>query len=172
MRNQGRIHVSNTTAVHRAAQVARRQRTTVILRAPVLPPFHRQILQTADLYRSKGENEIAVIMAQTACELVTESAFDVLFRAVGVSAKDQEQLRQTTYNLGNKRTAAVYRLLAKDRVQGQPFWRDFKAHADLRHAIVHKGAKATAHDADRSVSAATDFIAHIEAVIAAASASP
>ena len=137
MPNQGRIQGS-TEAVRRASEVARRQRTTTILRAPVvvLPPFHHQILQTADRYRKQDENEIAVIMAQTSCELVTETAFDVFFQFAGVSAADKDQLRPTTFNLGSKRTAAVYRLLSKDRIQAQPFWRDFKAHADLRHRLL------------------------------------
>jgi len=61
-------------------------------------------------------------MAQTACELVTEAAFDVLIRASGVSKADVKQLTQKTFDLSTPRMAALYRLLSKDKIQAQVFW--------------------------------------------------
>ena len=94
----------------------------MILRALILPPFHAEVLSTAEGFRAKGENEMAVIMAQTACELVTEAAFDVLIRASGVSKADVKQLTQKTFDLSTPRMAALYRLLSKDKIQAQVFW--------------------------------------------------
>jgi hypothetical protein len=136
---------------------------------PPIPPYYRQLLEAADRYRDDGEHAVAVIVAQTACELVTEAAFETFFRARGLTETNKKNLVRV-YDLSNERTRALYALLSADKIQGEPFWNGFKEHAKRRHGIVHKGQRATRRDADASLRAATDLVTHIEAVIARASA--
>jgi hypothetical protein len=135
---------------------------------PPIPPYYQQLLETAERYRRDGEYEVAVILAQTACELVTEWAFETFFRAHDLTEADKRNLVRN-YDLGKDRVKALYVLLSRDKIERQHFWSDFKAHAKRRHAIVHKGEKATAREADASLRATTDLIAHAESVVARAS---
>jgi hypothetical protein len=136
---------------------------------PPIPPYYRQVLETAERYGREGEHELAVILAQTACELVTESAFDTFIRVHGLTGSDKKHSRPTNCDLGNERVKALWVLLSWDKIDRQPFWSEFKAHTKRRHGIVHKGEKATALDADASLRVATDLIAHVEAIVAGVS---
>ncbi len=147
-----------------------RRRTTTFLSVPPIPPYYRQLLDTAQAYRRQEEYDVAVIVAQTASELVTESAFETLFRVHGVTEKDRKHLLPRSYNLTNDRVKALYVLLSHDKIQRQTFWSGFKEHVELRNGIVHKGEKAKARQAQASLDAVTELIAHVEAVIANASA--
>jgi hypothetical protein len=151
--------------------MAARRRRTTILRAPV-PPYYRQLLDTAKRYMEQGEHSVAVIVAQTACELVTEFALETLIRPHGLTQKEREQLLPRNYDLNNKRVNALYVVLSKDKIKAQSFWAGYTKHANLRHAIVHKGERATAQQAKASLRAATALVTHVEAVtVAAANAS-
>jgi hypothetical protein len=68
------------------------------------------------------------------------------------------------------RARALYILLSGDKIGSHPSWRGFKSRALLGHKIVHEGERATPQPAEASVRAATDLIAHVEAVIADARA--
>ena len=61
--------------------------------------------------------------------------------------------------------------VVEDRIQqGHSFWTPFKTHARLRHQIVHKRKAVTEADAQASLRAASDLVAHVEFVIGSASA--
>jgi len=68
--------VGSSPAVQRAAQVRSRQplQQSRIIRPPI-PLYHDQLLASAVRFRTDGENEIAVILAQTACEVAGERTF-------------------------------------------------------------------------------------------------
>ncbi|TML60265.1 MAG: hypothetical protein E6G18_06645 [Actinobacteria bacterium] len=137
-----------------------------------MPPYYRQLLDTAKRYMEQGEHSVAVIVAQTACELVTEFAFETLIRPHGLTRKEREQLLPRNYDLNNKRVNALYVVLSKDKIKARSFWEGYTTHANLRHAIVHKGEQATAQQAKASLSAASTLITHVEALtVAAANAS-
>jgi hypothetical protein len=137
----------------------------------VLPPYYRQVLEAAERYANDGENAVAVIVAQTACELVTEIAFESFFRLHGMSESDKKALRPRPYNLDNGKVRALYVLLSKDKIhRNKSFWPGFTKQAKLRHRIVHNGEPATAKDAKDSIQATTKLIEHVESVVAAASA--
>jgi hypothetical protein len=93
------------TAVHHASQMAARRRRTTYLRPPI-PPYYRQLLETAERYRQHDEHDVAVILAQTSCELVTEAAFETLIRPHGLTQKEKEQLLPRNYDLNNERVSA------------------------------------------------------------------
>src|SRR2546425_9085970 len=47
----------------------------------ILPPYHRTLLGAARHYLSRGEYRFAVILAQTACEFLTERVIGHLLEA-------------------------------------------------------------------------------------------
>jgi hypothetical protein len=137
-----------------------------IIRPPIpIPPYYRQLLDSAARFRQEGEYAVTVIVAQTACELVVEEAFDLLLDKHGLTQRDREQLRPRSYDLGNTRVKALYALLTKDRIESQTFWSDFKEHSTRRNGIVHKGKQATKQEAKASLQAVTALVTHVETVI-------
>jgi hypothetical protein len=70
-------------AARNAALVARRQRTSSILRAPV-QPYYRDLVGKAEELRAEGRYDLAVVVAQTACELLFEQAITELLQRRGV----------------------------------------------------------------------------------------
>jgi HEPN domain-containing protein len=132
-----------------------------------LPPLqpYRRILNAAKGFRDRGDYDVAVILAQTACEVLAEQTFEKLFRDDGTSAADRKLLEPKAKNLAAPRTRALYTLLSKDRIQQQPFWQDYRDHANLRHKIVHAGASATKQEADKSLRVADRLINHVRSVV-------
>jgi hypothetical protein len=159
-----------TAAVRRNADVHYRQpRQRSRLVRPPIPPYYRQLLDAAARYRADREYAVAVIIAQTACELVAEWAFETFLGDHNLTERDQKNLTKN-FNVANDRVKALYVVLSGDRIDQQPFWPDLRDHADRRNKIVHKGEKATAKDADASIRAATELISHVESVLAHLSA--
>src|SRR5262249_35528030 len=60
--------------------------------SPQARPYYRQLLETAGEYLKREEYDLAVILAQTACEVVTEQAFDVFFELRGTTKADRKAL--------------------------------------------------------------------------------
>jgi len=81
------------------------------------------------------------------CELVTEFAFETLIRPHGLTQKEREELLPRSYDLNNKRVNALYMVLSNDKIKTRSFWAGYTTHANLRHAIVHRGERATAQQA-------------------------
>lgn len=166
MTSVGRGIRVNTAAVHRATQVYHRQPRTTIYITPRLPipPYHRQLLESAARFKEQGDYAIAVVVAQTAAELATELAVTTFLNARGAKdiAEPIDDLLPT-YNLDNRKVRKLYVVLSGDgKITTMPFWTAFTTQARLRHKIVHKGATATDADAGASIKAVTDLIVHIE----------
>jgi hypothetical protein len=99
-----------------------------------------------------------VVLAQTACEVYVR---DILGRQAalrGADARAQvEQLPGT--NLDNPSVRRVFQdLTGYPPPEDTEWWRDYRAHAQRRHRIVHAGARVTRNDAEDSIKAATAMI--------------
>lgn len=128
--------------------------------------YHRQLLDKARQVASAGEGDIAVIVAQTACEVCTERAFDVLFRKRGAEwIRDSIFSSSSSYNLISPRVQKPYTALSGDKIQTAPFWNDYKDHVDRRNKVVHKARGVGSHEATASIEAATKLIEHLERVV-------
>ena len=151
----------------------RQRRTTAILiRPPRVPAYHHKLLETAGAMKG-SEPEIAVILAQMACEIACELAFTAVIAQKEVSGlQTTVDVLLPNYNLGsdNPRVRKAYVALSGDRITSQPYWDDFKAHVRRRNRIVHGGARATPEEAEKSVTVASSLVAHLEQILEAARA--
>jgi hypothetical protein len=104
-----------------------------------------------------GYPELAVIHAQTACEVATAQCLDRLRQ--GLPALPDSQ----AYNLGthNKKILKEYRRLTNDAIQEATWWTEFLAHTRRRHDVVHQGATVERADAQRSLDAARNLVNHL-----------
>ena len=107
--------------------------------AMVLPkPYYRQLMAAADRLLLQDEATPAIIMAFTACEVLTEQAFDELWPSRGLPELARPVSRALrSNNLADERVRSVYNALSADRIEGQSFWDAFKDLATLRNGLVH-----------------------------------
>lgn len=66
------------------------------------------------------------------------------------------------YSLGNDKHRKLYNALTNDRIENQSFWSGFKASAERRNKIVHKGAIVTQAEAMLSYDAACNFVSYLK----------
>jgi hypothetical protein len=91
------------------------------------PPWYRVLLETAKRLISESENEIAVVTAQMACEIYTESVLSAMFAKRGVQYLENSiDDLLPSYNLANDRVRNVTLALSNDKIQETPFWSGFK----------------------------------------------
>jgi hypothetical protein len=133
------------------------------------PSQARQRLEHAtDLYE-REEHALAVVVAQTACEVLIG---EVLPTLVQPHVTDDlfpwvlERVRQ--YTLNDHQTRDLWSVVAGSAIQEQEFWSSYKAHLDLRNRIVHRGESATAGQAVVSLATARALIDYVEKATGAA----
>jgi hypothetical protein len=99
--------------------------------------------------------ELVVIVAQMACEVLTEQTLTPLLAS---------QRRPWNFNVGNKAVRKLYTKLTHDAIDATPFWARFELHVDRRHKIVHHGQHANTTEAQESLTVTTEFVDHVEKV--------
>jgi HEPN domain-containing protein len=140
----------------------------LLLLKPHGPPYHRFLLDTAQRLFESGHYAPAIVTAQMACEIATEQAISAAYRRRGIEDLDEPigDLFQSL-NLGNERLRRLYVALTHDPIHEQPFWQRFTEHATRRHRVIHRGQRASKNDAEASISAAAEFVEHLEAALKA-----
>ena len=132
---------------------------------------HARYLATRD---SATELQLAVIFAQSACELHTEKALDDLLRPL-TPTKLNEAVRSTLrrpVTLADNRAYRFWTALTDDAARDQPWWSDWKATRDLRNDVAHEGKAVMAADAARCIAQADEYMGHISRIVAATLARP
>jgi len=135
---------------------------------PVLP-YHYDVLASARDFLDADKDDVAVIMAQTACEIATDDIMAVLLRrqdlSDGIRAWVNNQIERST-TLKDDRLYNLYRALSGDelRQDQKALWEAYVRRAALRNAIVHTGAHAVKAQAVEACDTALDLIHHFEAV--------
>jgi hypothetical protein len=135
---------------------------------PVLP-YHYGVLASARDFLDADKDDVAVIMAQTACEIATDDIMTVLLRrqdlSDGIRAWVNDQIERST-TLKDDRLYKLYRALSGDELRKDQtaLWEAYKRRAELRNAIVHTGAHAVKAQAVEACNTALDLIHHFEAV--------
>jgi hypothetical protein len=105
---------------------------------------------------------IATVVAHMACEVVTERALSRAFASRGVPDLEEPVLGfWNGYNLATPRNRNLYVALTGDKIHEQAFWPAFSESAKLRNQIIHAGQAATTAEAERSLTAAQGFVAHV-----------
>lgn len=155
-----------------AAQAAARQ--TMQRRVPP-PPYYRDLLGLSSALIAEGRYELryelAVIVAQMACEIVVEQTLTpplVAEQTLTPRLKGKKPPKPPkTFNLEGGRGAALsaYTRLTHDKsITKEPFWKPFVRHANLRHQVIHFSARVGQAEAQKSLTVATQFVDHVERV--------
>ncbi len=124
--------------------------------------YPQSLLNTARELTNLKQYNPAIIMAQQACEIASETA---VARALAVkrhqTPKEIENSRPSGYNLADDPTRELYTALTGDEIQEQPFWQDFKKFVALRNRIVHSNKIASRAEAEMALKAATSIVNHL-----------
>jgi hypothetical protein len=121
------------------------------------------LLDNAKKLRDQGHYAAAIVTAQTACEVCTETVLTgaMLERFNDDAAVDLITSTLGTYNPNNKSIKNWYEMLFDHRIQDEEFWQSLMEHVNRRHRIVHKGEEATVHQADASIAAVEQYTRHL-----------
>lgn len=105
---------------------------------------------------------LATIMAHLACEVAIERSLSDSFARKGIQSIEETVADILNgYNLANDKVRKLYASLTGDEIQEQPFWGSFLRSAKRRDNIVRKGLIVGRTDAEESIAAADDFLAHL-----------
>jgi len=105
--------------------------------------------------------EWVVVLAQTACEVYVRDILDRQAALLGAAAVDRVAGLPGS-NLDNASVRRVFHELTGYAVpEDTEWWRDYQAHSQRRHRIVHAGARVTRKDAEDSIKAANAMIAFL-----------
>jgi hypothetical protein len=131
----------------------------------LMPPHHRHLLGRAGQLLADGQPALAVVVAQTACEVFTEQLLTRLVDRLDEPLRKWVLRRQPRLpEIDDDRVRDLYVALSGDRIQDQPFWSRSLAHVQLRHQVVHKGVHVAPEQAEASCEAIRLMLDHLEGV--------
>jgi hypothetical protein len=134
--------------------------STLLHRTPPPPPYYRALLSLAQDLLTGGQyelrHELAIVVAQMACEVVVEQTLTPLL------PKNKKPPKNFNLEGGKGAALETYTRLTHDQITKEPFWKPFVHHANLRHKIVHAGKRVGQADAEKSLRVATQFVDHVE----------
>lgn len=132
----------------------------------------RQLLDRARELMQRDEHELAVILAQTACEvLIADALRSLLHPHVSDEMRPWLVGQVRSYTLRDDSTRDLWNRLTRSAIHEQDFWAAYKAHVERRNQIVHSGDRVDADAAQLSLDAATRLFAYVEQTVGAMSAS-
>lgn len=105
---------------------------------------------------------LATIMAHLACEVAVERSMSDALAGKGIRSLEEPLADALNgYSLSNDKVRNIYTSLTGDEIQERPFWGSFVRSAKRRDAIIRKGSLVGRTDAEESIRAASDFLAHL-----------
>jgi len=119
--------------------------------APPLP-YYRDLLALAATLVTEGKPDLAVIVAQMACEVLSEQ---MLLPRIG---------DRSNFNVHNKEVLRLYKMVTRDPIDTAVFWVKYDEHVVRRHEVINHSRRASLDEARESLAAATAFVDHVEAV--------
>ena len=137
--------------------------------AELTKPFHQKLLAEAKAALNLGQNEMAVVLAQTASEQCTEWAMATCFDSRGckdLTGPICDLVRPL--DICNDRVRHLYSVLTGDSPKKKPFWKQLEAHAKRRHDVVHRGVKVSGEQANESVATVEQYVLYAEGAVASA----
>lgn len=127
------------------------------------PSLARERLDHARELLSRGEPTLAVVVAQTACEVLIN---DVLRTLVEFHARDElgpwVLRRVRSFTLIDDATRDLWYCVAGTKIQNQDFWSEYCEHVGRRNRAVHRGETLTEEDAGASLGAADAVVDYVE----------
>jgi hypothetical protein len=124
------------------------------------------LLSIARFLLGKNDDKLcglATILAHLACEVAIERSFSDSFARKGIQSLEETVADILNgYNLANDKVRKLYTSLTGDEIQEQPFWRSFLRSVKRRENIIRRGLIVGRTDAEESIAAAVDFLAHLK----------
>jgi hypothetical protein len=118
-------------------------------------PYYSDLLALADALIKEGRYELAVVVAQMACEVVVEQT---------LTERRGRRKAPPNYNLRKNATRQLYEQLTRDTIRKQSFWKAYGCHVDRRDKVVHHGKRVDPSDARDSITTAHQFVEHVDTV--------
>jgi HEPN domain-containing protein len=121
-------------------------------------PLWTKLLEVAEELFNKEFYGSAVIIAQTACEVIVARA---MTKALG---NRPVKKKYSSFSPANKRTRKLYYKLTDDNIRSEGFWNDYAAMVELRRDCVHKGLHSAISETDvrTGLDAAKKLVEHVE----------
>lgn len=104
----------------------------------------------------QGRDALAVLRAQTACELLITEAVQRLLQEDHPTVSAEKLLRRPV-TLADRGSLEILTLLTGKRIQDSAWWPQYVEHRKRRNAIAHEGVEVTHEDAQASVRAMNDL---------------
>ena len=127
--------------------------------------YPQVLLSIARFLLAKNDDKLcglATILAHLACEVAIERSLSDSFSRKGIQSLEETVADVLNgYNLANDKVWNLYSTLTGDEIQEQPFWTIFLRSAKRRDNIIRKGLIVGRADAEESIKAASDFLAHL-----------
>jgi hypothetical protein len=106
----------------------------------IVIPYAETLLAKSQELISRGEYNIATVVAHMACEVAAEQALSRAFASKGLEYLDDAVTDfMNGYNLAHELNRNLYNALAGREIQKQSFWQPFKESATRRNAVMHRG---------------------------------
>jgi len=126
-------------------------------------------LEHAQDLLDRGEWDLAVVVAQTAVEVLIAQVISDRLQAIGDHLEENQlpRLRTNltrnikTYSLNDDPTRQLWDDLMQDTITNVDAWGGYKDHVKRRHGIVHRGIEVSRPQAAASLEAARSMIEHL-----------
>lgn len=127
--------------------------------------YSRILLNIAKYLLARQDDKLCglvTILSHLACEVAIERSLSDAFTAKGIQSLEETLVDVLNgYNLGNDKVWNVYSTLTGDPIREQPFWDSLIRSAKRRDSIIRKRLIVGRADAEESIKAASDFLAHL-----------
>jgi hypothetical protein len=127
-----------------------------------------RLLEAAQRYvdQSEPDYRVALIVAQTACEVVIQRAVAKAFAAKGLSAEQVESAMSIcSWSLIEGKPRALYKAITGDDTitdkSKSPFWKPYQESVELRNLAVHRGQIISEAEAKTGLDAARALVDHV-----------
>lgn len=124
----------------------------------------RQLLASAEELCDEGQSDLAVIVAQTACEVLISDAFHSLLGLDDGPIRDFITKRIDGFSLLDKSTRDLWNGLTQTKIADETWWKAYDAHVQRRNRVVHGGEIVDRGSANASVEAASQLFAYVESL--------
>jgi hypothetical protein len=105
---------------------------------------------------------LATIVAHLACDVGIERSLSDSFARKGIQSLEETVADALNgYNLANDKVCNLYASLTGDDIREQPFWGAVVRSAKRRDDIIRKGLIVGRTDAEDTIKAASEFLAHL-----------
>jgi hypothetical protein len=115
-----------------------------------------------DLY-DENRLEIAIVAAQTTCEVLVRVELEALV-AEGIASVPIDVADFTAWSMRTAAGQLLFHAATGEDLHAQPWWPQYDAHVIRRNNVVHRGAEVTRSQARTSLDAMWSFIDYVRGV--------